>query len=477
MNLLTTIMKTGWKQCGMAVLSGVLVCSCNSFLDVKPVDRTIDALALTSSTNVERVLLTSYDRIQDGGFSGNSYVMAELYAGEVSYINALTGDAGDFATRNFGIFNGLVSGVWEKGYSSIHKANLVIGAVNSKSFPASADQYALLQGEAFFLRAFAHFELVRLFALPIQARNGAAPGIPLRTYAPNTEEAYIKVPRAPVSVVYGQVKADLKLALDLLPTTNLNIGRVDRVAALALLARVYHSANQFDSAFIYSDQALKAGGLSLDTSVGNVLTPFRFTGALNARPTVAFQIVNQSNDDGSGRVRDAFWNVNGGTSVFLPLTVAINADPAVGGNVLQLLVQFGGQRLTEWIKTDQAVYSQKFGSVAALNQPFIRTAELYLIRAEALVNKSSPDFNAALADLNVVRNFAGAPLAILPASTADFNQLLFQENRMEFVAEGHFFHELRRRGLPIRGLASDNSATLVKIPNSELRGNPEMVQN
>ncbi len=75
--------------------------------------------------------------------------------------------------------------------------------------------------------------------------------------------------------------------------------------------------------------------------------------------------------------------------------------------------------------------------------PYLRTAEMYLIKAEAL-NEINKNPNQAAKDaLNVVRHRAG--LGDTPAANyADFKKAVLAERRVEFAGEGHRWHDLVR---------------------------------
>src|SRR5690606_14938325 len=79
----------------------------------------------------------------------------------------------------------------------------------------------------------------------------------------------------------------------------------------------------------------------------------------------------------------------------------------------------------------------------------IRTAELYLIRAEALAERdASGDKDASLADLNAVRARANVPLLGITdvAIKTDLLLAIENENRVEFALENHRWYDLVRTG-------------------------------
>jgi len=113
--------------------------------------------------------------------------------------------------------------VWAALYLAIRDANLVIK--NAGRAAGDATQINALVAEARFLRAFAYFDLVRLWA-----------GVPLRDEN-NMQELH--VPRADVNDIYKFIEADLQFAVANLPAKSAVEGRPQITAAKAVLAHVY----------------------------------------------------------------------------------------------------------------------------------------------------------------------------------------------------------------------------------------------
>src|SRR5690349_2934069 len=96
---------------------------------------------------------------------------------------------------------------WYISYKIINDANTVIAAVEANATDDPTRKQLL--GECYFLRAFCHFNLVRLFARPY-TQDKTAPGIILRT---STSDPAQKE-RSTVEEVYNQVIADAQKAAD-----------------------------------------------------------------------------------------------------------------------------------------------------------------------------------------------------------------------------------------------------------------------
>src|SRR5690606_30164639 len=111
-----------------------------------------------------------------------------------------------------------------------------------------------LKGEALFIRAFMHFLLAQLYSGPyVKDQENNDKGIPIR----KSSDLNIKSFRSTIAESYNDIIKDLVLARDLLPTTSESITRPSRVAANAMLSRVYLSMQEYDKSLFYSQEALK----------------------------------------------------------------------------------------------------------------------------------------------------------------------------------------------------------------------------
>lgn len=136
---------------------------------------------------------------------------------ELQNISAKTFGAGD--TQSF----------WNMLYSVIGNANNLISVLDKLELSASFEKRAY--GEAYFLRGFAYYYLVRLYG-----------GVPLRTVVTSIDSDF-QLPRSTTAQVYEQIFEDLEKASENLPLrTKLaesEVGRATKGAAHGLLAQAY----------------------------------------------------------------------------------------------------------------------------------------------------------------------------------------------------------------------------------------------
>lgn len=137
--------------------------------------------------------------------------------------------------------NNWIGNVWTQFYNGIYRANLVIDRVTELrdqtaaiSNPSNKDMEALkgydnVLGDAYFLRAFMYFQLVKNWG-----------DVPLRLTSNITVET-LQAERNPKEEVFQQIEEDMLKAISLLPSAS-NVkspGRVSKGAAQGILARIY----------------------------------------------------------------------------------------------------------------------------------------------------------------------------------------------------------------------------------------------
>ncbi len=151
--------------------------------------------------------------------------------------------------------------LWSGWYSMIYNANTVLANIEAVEFTDSAIKNQL-KGELLFLRGLAHFELARSFG-----------NVPIVDHILSSTESKELVQSSASVVINERVIPDLTEAESLLPyqasmknangTSVSGDGRADKLAAQALLARVYMTLKGYP----FNDSSAKAKAQSYLTSV------------------------------------------------------------------------------------------------------------------------------------------------------------------------------------------------------------------
>lgn len=205
--------------------------SCSDFLDVKSTDTQTTTSFYQTEGQIEQALTGIYN----GLLPMSNYIMnmSEFRSDNVWVELNPNGqrDYSDIGGFKLSINNETVQKTWVDLYALIARANTFLEKIDPVSFGDAAikDQY---KREAYFLRGWAYFELVRYF--------GRVP-IVTRTVSPSEANT---IGQSETKAVYEQVITDLKEA-QALPLENKNylgktvVGRANQIAAKALLGRVY----------------------------------------------------------------------------------------------------------------------------------------------------------------------------------------------------------------------------------------------
>ncbi|MEM7368106.1 MAG: RagB/SusD family nutrient uptake outer membrane protein [Bacteroidota bacterium] len=438
----------------------------DSFLEIVPEDAATTGIFWQTPADVQEALNGAYDAFRSGSFmGGQGQFLSELMADHVSERAALAnGDWAAHYTRTTDIFLGTTTTFMRDGYRSISRANFVLQHMDQiPDLPAS--DATRIAAECKFIRAVAHFELVRIFAQPFgYSTNNSHLGIPLRT----TFGKDI-LSRSTVKEVYDQILLDLTEAAASLP--NDNGGYATALAAKGYLAKVYFQMNDFPNAFAQANDVLTNGAVEMDSSLSN-----RFSE--NGTSEAIFELISDGLFNNSGGwIRDNYRPNPGNNNVpnihlSSYLYNLITADAA-------------DKRGQEWVELNESgafplYLSTKFELEEAMNVPLVHVTELKLIRAESAAETGS-NLDLATADINDIRTRAG--VAPITGGAASLLAAARGERELELVGEGNRLHELKRQAvhnlpsLNIRNALWDCAGLVAQFPSSELQGNLDFIPN
>lgn len=331
---------------------------------------------------------------------------------------------------------------WYINYKIINNSNTVLEAASKVVNPDAATQQLI--GECYFLRAFCHFNLVRLFAKPYTI-DPNAPGVILRmSVADPAQKA-----RSTVSEVYQAIVADAEKAAELMAQQR-GVQYASREAAWSLLSRVYLYMNNNDKVIEYADKVINSPRFSLTNA-----TTFQtlFANAVGGSETIfciAFTQVDDKKKFGS-IASMIYSDGNSGwgeefASKSLRDTMAAHPEDVRWKYIVKLDNGSGGVALKNGIET---YYISKFsfqdGSPTLSSPIMFRLAEVYLNRAEAKAKKNLS--NDALDDVDMIRKNRGLQASLynrsLPAGSTALDVVL-KERRIELAFEGHRMYDVYR---------------------------------
>ncbi|HEX2534566.1 MAG TPA: RagB/SusD family nutrient uptake outer membrane protein [Chitinophagaceae bacterium] len=447
-------------------LTSGLVSSCKK-IEIKPVGQVPVEDAIKNEADVLATLNSTYTPMRgDQFYGGRQQILSELMADLVDP-TSFTGDYLSLARFNSTGSNGTSNGFYNESYLIIQRANVALD--NLALVTSSEAARSNVEGQAKFVRALAHFELVRLYAQPYgYTADNSHLGIIIKTQS----EMELFRTRNTVAEVYGQIIADLKEAETQLPPVNGNYPGA--LAAKALLARVYFQMNNFAEAYNYSNQVITSGQFTFDTSPNYFANRF----ALPKASEAIFWLVNEPNITTMGALRN-----QGNLNVSLGLPITKSAYDEQRGNPADLR--------RAWYKDSTApgqtntVYSVRKYNNPDFVLPVIHLTEMKLTRAESAASLNQ-NLDVAIADINDItaRAYGGA-LAPLPANATAAAVLarVRSERMKEMVFEsGDRLQQIKRLGA--KGEASTSrtapwncNGMVLQFPANELTVNKNFVQN
>lgn len=297
----------------LIVAVGMMLGLASCDLDYYPSDEQSSNVIMqeASSTIMDGCYALMKDEVEYLGWpSGNTYCRHYFQMAEFPSDNVcLSGKSSDplFQALTYTMTDNLqnVGTLWMVGYKIIYMSNTLI---HNPDLSEDKKEDRQILGEAYFMRALMHLNLVTLYAKPYKyALETNNLGIPLRT---DNDDKDIK--RAPVSEVYDQIVKDLKKAEELMGPSRGNAGYPSRDAALGLLSRVYLYMEMYDECINVVKEMLgntedpAVVATKLDADLANY-----FANAKTSKETL-FCIAHEATDDKGQSSIGSMYNADGG---------------------------------------------------------------------------------------------------------------------------------------------------------------------
>lgn len=420
---------------------GLILSSCgDDFLNPTPVSSVVADNFFSSDAELLSGVYSIYDAVQ--GVNENTQtnwndfnrgIQFEYLVTEMRSDNARSqtteGSKADFHRYLVNANNREVEDYYASMYEIIFRANTVLSFIDVAD-PDNVDTYS---GEAKFMRAYAYFNLVRLFG-----------DVPLITSPVNPTDEVVFV-RVAVATIYDQIIADLTDAMN-----SLDYGgpqsRASKGAAQTLLAKVYLSQPNPDyiQAQTLCESVMSGGGYALQDSFPDIF--------YNERNSELIFIVEYipANADESQSFSSEFNFFTGrqdGLNIPEPNLIAALTEGAgkrFDGSIA--LSTTGSYECAKYFPDGFGVEDDYGPNSRAAGNDWIvmRYADVYLMHAEAiLAGAPSTTSVNAINSVNQVRERAGMADITGELEASD----LLQERRVEFAFENHRFFDLQRFGV------------------------------
>jgi len=458
-------------------VSLVFTTSCDDFLDITPDGQVKRDELLNTKDGIEEAIYGVYAQLRSNSLYGQelSYSYLEIMAQTLDCygndaITALSNYDYEYSTVEY-----VFESVWTEMYKNISNVNSILNSPlieNATEYP-----YTVYRGEALGLRAFMHFDLMRIYAEQITV-NPEADGIPYATeFSLNTPD-FEKLAKN-----YEHIIADLKEAEELLAGedqyANTAVFMQDRqihfnlYAVQATLARVYLTMGDKENAYIYAKKVIDNSGRTLNNKidlVGDVagvlskketIFGVYFAGFYNNVSTKLQQTSSYYSLDPRDDIMDIYNEEADG------LDYRVNAyftSVELGGSERIRL-----SKLTDIYELQGIASSRPTDLILGINM--IRIPEMYYICAECLLDS---DYDKALEYFDAVLVSRGLePMANRTEGSTLTQELINLDRYKEFVGEGQTFFNMKRQNLPIKsvdGIKTYQPSTaiyVVPIPDSE----------
>ena len=476
--------------------------SCNKdYLDVKPTSSITAGNFYQSQQDIQQAVTGVYSSL--GDWPVDIYLFLSEIRSNNFYAVFADGQRDYFDLNNYQetAQDGTLHDTWQSLYVMVNRANGVLENIDHVNFdqPALKTQY---KAEVRFLRAYAYFQLVRLWGR-----------VPLVDKVISPSEG-IQIKQSEPADVYKFITTEMNAVKDSLPgnyTAAGDVGRVTSWAVKGVLAKVYLTMAGYplkQTAMMNNAKALLEDIISHEGSTPKLTLTSNYADLFgykndNLHNMLEVQYISGGLGEGSTFPSQVLGNVNTSLvnvtilnsasrltisqdlltsydstdkrfNVTFDTSYMTNDNPSKHSNVpfYKKFVDFGLTTLTSYNDWPE-------------NFPLLRYADVLLMEAEILNDQSGPA-PQAVSILNRIRSRAGlTPVA--PASKAEFDLALQNEYRHEFADEGQYWFYLVRteKAIPTmnawfqatgRNKTIDQHNLLYPIPQTEMDIYPDLYQ-
>ena len=469
-------MKNIYKS--LLVLSSfLLVVSCgNDDLEPTLAMNKDSATGIQNAADLASVLNGAYDRMSSSGYYARNVIVNGEVRGDNFYSNANSGRtfaaAMDYSPNGYG--------PWSTIYGVIAMCNIVIQADHAN---LEGDQNAISHtvGQAYALRAVAHFDLLRDYGQHFISGQGGSSslGVPyVKTYR---DPANLSPSRDTVQSNVDNIVADFNQGISMMNSTSDNAQYMNKGAAYALLARAALYYGSVNSA--YYAAAASASKWVLDNWSKAAVGPSGYMASWYTDNAVnhLFSIAASGTDNAG---------INGVANIYRGPTYGdLRIVEGDGADDVHDVYEAADIRYTSLGMIGmEGGYLSMLGKWPSMDfsddNVVIRVEEMHLIYAEASLRAG--DTATAKTYLNNVQAARGATL-----TDATLDNIIL-ERRREFFGEGHRFYDIARLGMDIplvdvikqthddlTGASPEagNYRFAYPISLSERNANPNIVQN
>ncbi len=358
--------------------------------------------------------------------------------------------------------------MWKQGYETIANINLILRELDERRDVITYEpEYNLIKGELLALRAYVHFDLMRMFGVSEwNAENAAKKTIPYVTQynkEPEIQRSYEETEQLlltdlntaiqclSVDPVTGNAPSDFEEIANADGYWNNRNKHLNYYAAKALAARIYQWKNDFDTAAQYAQEVIDG---ALDNQVVEWIDPEAIVMAVtddvrdwsfSTEHIFSLEVTQLQSNLGNYLLDlSAMSAIRLGTDLVYDLLFMTSdqSGSIAGAEDVRgpaLLLRYGTLGFSCYKLYCSTSYDQKYRN----RIPMIKLSEMYYIIAEKLIKDG--DNSGALAKLDEVRSHRGITDQLPQEYSAE--EELMKEYYREFMSEGQIFYYLKHTKL------------------------------
>ena len=509
----------------LPVLFGMLFCSCDDYLNVGSETELTQEQIYSTNEGFHKVLTGIYVGMGNATLYGAQLTWKGVDVLANHYENFSSFDHANFYKHDYTKSNtkSFINNAWNGLYNLIYRCNDLLENLEKHKDELNPVNYELVRGEALALRAYFHFDLLRLFGHGNYA-NRSAELSNVYTIPYVTQTGKEITPQATYAEVFKYLKADLNEAAKLLWGENgenccftynntdteaedmaahfgaaegssdsfytslsyHNKTRMNFFAARATLARVLmwegteegkdEVLNFFENEWIPAENDKGYDAWDFCTRMSGTYYNRIMTGEniLQLWVTGLNDIIGNSFDNDNANFYGELWLTND----MYQNTFEYNVGDNDGLGDFRRDKFYEKSTKTQWLVRKLYQYEGEHNFVNVMGSygsriPLISTPEFCYYAAEIYAERGN--YEKALYYLNTVRNARGIKANIMTTDAAEIKEEILMDWRKEYIALGHLFFLYKRWGLEdLYGTEMNDVKYVLPFPEDEIvTGNRE----
>ena len=458
----------------------VLLCT-TSCLDKYPENAVLEDRAITTVDEADQAVIGIYSSFLSSSlYSGYLTLMPDIQSDLVYAVNGYSNNMGDIWRWNILATNGQIEAVYGSLYSVIGSCNFLLDNA-AKLMPTlvddeDVDHLETLCGEAYFARALAYSELIKLFCEDYKSDDDAKNklGVVIRTSYYNEQP----IVRSSLYDSYRQVLSDLDVAAKYLALDEDYDPAYDgylynystffnEYTVYALRARVALYMRDYAEAVNYSSKVIDSKMYSLSSVNSEYSAGVSYYDLMwqNDLSTEVIWKVGFTASDHGGALGSIFFNYDYSSYKpdYVPAQWVLDLYAATDGryNAFFRNATTGYSHGLTWPLVykywgNQDLYAEANLLNTSMPKVF-RLSEQYLIRAEAYCNLETPDYSKAARDLSTLRAARYTSGNSVALSEDNAMKVIEEERVKELFMEGFRLQDLKRWGKGFERKPQDQS--------------------